>query len=100
MREKKRFSLSLYTDDPIQREAWEILQACPNGQRTAMICRALCRMHDETYMLDELRGLLKGMSLIATEERVEPQQKKADTVDQNVMDFISFLQNGEIESFM
>ena len=96
MADKKRFSLSLYMDDPIQREAWEVLQECPGGQRTALICRALCRMRDESRMLDALREMLRDMP------RAEPQKQasaapapNSDAVGPEVLDFLRCLQNSD-----
>ena len=99
MSEKKRFSLSLYMSDPIQRETFELLQAVPQGQRTAYICRAVCWLHDQERLLDSVRAMLREALQTAPLQKAEPQPAESgsaegnEPIDQNVLDFLRTLQN-------
>ena len=59
MKEKSRFTLSLYLDDPDQRVTAELLKAIPSGQRTAYICRAVRWLHDQEQLMDAMRSMLR-----------------------------------------
>ena len=38
-----RFGTTLFLDDPLHRQAWELLSAIPAGHRTNWLCLALCQ---------------------------------------------------------
>ena len=82
---------------PVQREAWELLETIPAGQRTETVCRAVCRMFGEESLLDTIRQTireeLRGAELISTKEEPE-QPKEAGDVDENVLGFLFALQQG------
>ena len=59
MAEKKRFGMTLSMSDPLQRQAWEILSAVPERQRTAAVCKALCRADGDRILLDEVRAVVQ-----------------------------------------
>ena len=51
MTDKKRLNLSFSMASPVQREAWELLEMIPAGQRTETVCRAVCRMYGQEFLL-------------------------------------------------
>ena len=59
MAEKKRFGMTLSMSDPLQRQAWEILEAVPERQRTAAVCKALCRADGDRILIDEVRAVIQ-----------------------------------------
>ena len=59
MAEKKRFGMTLSMSDPLQRQAWEILCAVPERQRTAAVCKALCRADGDRILLDKVRTVIQ-----------------------------------------
>ncbi len=95
MKEKSRFSLSLYLDDPDQRETAELLKAIPPGQRTAYICRAVRWLHDQEQLMDAMRSMLREeLKDMPRGEHTEPMQVEApdDRIDDNVLAFLRNLQ--------
>ena len=98
MKEKSRFSLSLYLDDPDQRETAELLKAIPPGQRTAYICRAVRWLHDQEHLMDAVRSMLREeLKDLPRGGHTEPTQVKApdDGIDDNVLAFLRDLQGDD-----
>ena len=103
MVDKRRLNLSFTMSSPTQREAWELLYAIPAGQRTETVCRAVCRMYGQDFLLETIRQTireeLRGVELIsAKEESAQPQE--AGDVGDDVLGFLFALQQEkeEIES--
>ncbi|MBQ9720964.1 MAG: hypothetical protein IJV64_09770 [Oscillospiraceae bacterium] len=99
MKEKARFSLSLYLDDPDQRETAELLKAIPPGQRTAYICRAVRWLHDQEHLMDAVRSMLREeMKNMPRGGQVEPTQADAlnnEIEDDAVLNFLRALQGDD-----
>ena len=86
---------------PVQKEAWELLETIPVGQRTETVCRAVCRMYGQESLLDtvrqtireELRGVknIPAVETIPAKEQTE-QPREAGDVDENVLGFLLALQ--------
>ena len=86
---------------PVQREAWELLETIPAGQRTETVCRAVCRMFGEESLLDTVRQTIReelrvvknipAVDNIPAEEQTE-QPREAGGVDENVLGFLLALQ--------
>ena len=80
--DKRRLNLSFSMASSLQREAWELLCAIPAGQRTETVCRAVCRMYEQEFLLEivrqTIREELRGVELIpATEKTEQPQEAGA-----------------------
>ena len=79
-----RFGTTLFLDNPLHRQAWEILSAIPAGQRTNWLCLALCQQAQrEQFLLD-----LQNSSYPQTISRPQP----AGSVDDDVLGFLRALQ--------
>ena len=80
---------------PVQRQAWELLDAIPAGQRTETVCRAVCQMYGQESLLETIRQTireeLRGVELISKKEESEQPQDAGD-VDENVLGFLFALQ--------
>ena len=96
MVDKRRLNLSFSMSSPIQREAWKLLYAIPAGQRTETVCRAVCRMYGQEFLLETIRQAIReelgGMELISAKEKPE-QPREAGDVGDDVLGFLSALQN-------
>lgn len=97
MGEIRRLSLSLFLSSPLQREAWELLQSLPPGKRTEYVCRAVCRMRDQTYVLDAVRAVMRENAAVKPQrypEEENVQSVQAGDVGQDVLGFLRELQEG------
>lgn len=86
---------------PVQKEAWELLETIPVGQRTETVCRAICRMFGEESLLDTIRQTireeLRGVKNIPAVETVPVKEqpelpREAGDMDENVLGFLLALQ--------
>ena len=93
MGEVKRLSLSFFLSSPLHREAWRLLEAVPLGQRTELVCLALCRDHDRRMMLEAVRDTVKE-SMGCSTPQPEPESVKSESIGDDVLDFLRVLQNG------
>ncbi len=59
MKKRPCFSFRPRLEDAEQRKAWEILQAVPEGQRTAFVARALLQSTERNVLEHTLRRVLK-----------------------------------------
>ena len=79
---------------PLQREAWSFLSAVPPGQRIDAVCRAVCRMYGQEFLLETIRQTIReelsGTSF-TTEQCAQPQE--AGDVGDDVLGFLLELQN-------
>ena len=48
-----RFGTTLFLDNPLHRQAWELLSAIPAGQRTNWLCLALCQQAQREQFLQD-----------------------------------------------
>lgn len=92
MAEKRRLNLSFSLASPRQREAWHILHAIPAGQRTDVVCRMVCKAHEQDALLSAIRGLIREelRHLDLTTEK--SQQAQAGDMDESVLGFLLALQ--------
>ena len=87
MKKRPCFSFRPRLEDAEQRKAWEILQAVPEGQRTAFVARALLQSIDQDVLEQTLRRVLKEeMRGLQPQKPVEPQN-----VPDQMLDFLSGL---------
>lgn len=97
MAEKRRVNLSLNLSAPHQREAWNILRTIPSGQRTDAVCRMICKGYQQEDLLDGIRRVIReelcSVELVSAKEKNE--QPQAGDVDDNVLDFLRSLQEGD-----
>ena len=104
MSEKKRFNLSLSMQNPMQREAWNIISGFPERERTSAVCWAVCRAYGEQRMEERIReimmGVLNDLSVVpsgAETAREGPHEASQDVVmDEGIADFLSALQTGQL----
>ena len=97
MSEKKRFNLSLSMQNPMQREAWNIISG-------SAVCWAVCRAYGEQRMEERIReimmGVLNDLSVVpsgAETAREGPHEASQDVVmDEGIADFLSALQTGQL----
>ena len=54
-----RFGTTLFLDNPLHRQAWELLSAIPAGQRTNWLCLALCQQAQRKQFLLDLKTILQ-----------------------------------------
>ena len=92
MSDRRRFSMSLSLDSPLQRRAWEILSAIPARQRTEAVCCAIVQYQDRRaaaeILRETLREELQNVSL-TRKENTEPE--KAVEISDSVLDFLASL---------
>ena len=87
MKKRPCFSFRPRLEDAEQRKAWEILQAVPEGQRTAFVARALLQSIDQDVLEQTLRRVLKEeMRGLQPQKPVEQQN-----VPDQMLDFLSGL---------
>ncbi len=95
---RRRLNLSLNLSAPHQREAWKLLCAIPDGQRTDAVCRAVCRFHEQDALLKNLRTVireeLRNVKFITATESKSVQPETGDAVDESVLGFLRSLQEG------
>ena len=97
--DKKRLNLSFSMASPLQREAWSFLSAVPPGQRVDAVCRAVCRMYGQEFLLEAIRQTireeLRGAGPVSEKEKSEQQEQPQDggDVGDDVLDFLLALQN-------
>ena len=95
MVDKRRLNLSFSMSSTIQREAWNLLSAVPPGQRIDAVCRAVCRMYGQEFLLEAVRQTireeLRGVEMISVPKKSEQQQEAGDVGD-DVLGFLSALQ--------
>ena len=96
MNNRRRLNLSFSMASSIQREAWDLLSVIPAGQRTETVCRAVCRMYGQEFLLETIRQTireeLRGTELISVKEESEQLRETGDVGD-DVLGFLSALQN-------
>ena len=99
MVDKRRLNLSFSMASPLQREAWSFLSAVPPGQRVDAVCRAVCRMYGQEFLLEAIRQTireeLRGVGSVSAKEKPEQQEqpKEAGDIGDDVLDFLLALQN-------
>ena len=88
-----RFGTTLFLDNPLHRQAWEILSAIPAGQRTNWLCLALCQQAQREQFLLDLKTI-QNSSYPQTISQPQP----AGSVDDDVLGFLRALQEEGEES--
>ena len=87
MKKRPCFSFRPRLEDAEQRKAWDILQAVPEGQRTAFVVRALLQNTEQNILEQTLRRVLKEeMRGIQIQPSVEEK-----TVPSQMLDFLAGL---------
>ena len=76
--------------DPVQRRAWQLLQAQPPGERSAYLAACILKSDDRAAVQNELRKVLKEELGKIQVTAVPAEPKKA--VPKSTMDFFSALQ--------
>ena len=100
-----RFGTTLFLDNPLHRQAWEILSAIPAGQRTNWLCLALCQQAQREQFLLDLKTILKDLKAIlqtelqnSSDPQTISQPRPAGSVDDDVLGFLRALQEEGEES--
>lgn len=91
---KHRINLALSPDNPLQREAMDVLALAPPGTRTTLICQALCEYQKNEVLVEKLRSVIRE-ELSNTSIQAAPKSELAEnavTDNQKALDFIRSLQ--------
>ena len=91
---KHRINLALSPDNPLQREAMDVLALAPPGTRTMLICQALCEYQKNEVLVEKLRRVIReelSKASIQTGCQEEP-PKEAVVDNQKALGFIRSLQ--------
>ena len=90
MADFRRVNLRLNLDNPVQRDAWNILTAIPRGYRTEAVCRALlCQQEQEN-----LRKLIQEVVHEELKQStIRPSAEEPE--DDAVLGFLRALQEGD-----
>ena len=81
---------------PVQRRAWELIQAIPKGKRTQEICEMLCRGSDNSVTLGEIRTVIREelqRVSVKTTNNEQPGEEENEIPDE-FFDFLSSLKAG------
>ena len=87
-----RFGTTLFLDNPLHRQAWEILSAIPAGQRTNWLCLALCQQAQREQFLLDLKKILQTELQNSPVPQTISQPQPAGGVDDDVLGFLRALQ--------
>ena len=92
---KRRLHMVLSLDNPLQREAWEILSRVKN--KTSAVCEAVCGYYKLKNLEDSLRSILrdelKHIAIAPDPQTVENNKEPEAIADAAVLDFLWALQN-------
>ena len=94
----RRFGATLYLDQPLHRQAWEILSAIPAGQRTNWLCLALCQQAQREQFLLDLKIILQAELQSSSHPHSMSRPQPAGSVDDDVLGFLRALQEEGEES--
>lgn len=87
------FSFRPNMKDPNHRKAWEILQLVPEGGKTAYLVNSILRFHEQSVLEETVRRVvreeLEGKCL---NTEAANQQERKDTIPEEMLDFLSMLQ--------
>ena len=87
-----RFGTTLFLDNPLHRQAWEILSAIPAGQRTNWLCLALCQQAQREQFLLDLKIILQAELQSSSHPQSISRPQPAGSVDDDVLGFLRALQ--------
>ena len=87
-----RFGTTLFLENPLHRQAWEILSAIPAGQRTNWLCLALCQQAQREQFLLDLKTILQTELQRSFHSQTISQPQPAGGVDDDVLGFLRALQ--------
>ena len=93
-----RFGTTLFLDNPLHRQAWEILSSIPVGQRTNWLCLALCQQAQREQFLLNLKIILQTELQSSSHPQTISQPQPAGNVDDDVLGFLRALQEEGEES--
>ena len=93
-----RFGTTLFLDNPLHRQAWEILSSIPAGQRTNWLCLALCQQAQLELFLKDLKAILQAELQNSSYPQTILQPQPAGSVDDDVLGFLRALQEEGEES--
>ena len=92
---KRRLHMVLSLDNPLQREAWEILSRAKN--KTSAVCEAVCGYFKLKTLEDTVRSILrdelKHIAIASDPQAVESKKEPDAIADAAVLDFLWALQN-------
>ena len=89
---KRRLHIVLSLDNPLQREAWQILSQAKN--KTNAVCEAVCGQHRQKSLEDTLRAVLQEeLKHISVLQTVDHEENTENVCDAAVLDFLQQLQN-------
>ena len=93
---RKQYVFRPNQQNPLQRQAWQTLQATPPAERRTFVAQAIVSYHNDQAAESRLRKLLReeleGLSTPATENG-QTSQAERQRVSQTAIDFLRTLQN-------
>lgn len=93
MSKRVRLGASFNLDDPEQRQAWEILFACPPRQRMYALARMICGYREQQELLEAIRTVIREE--LHSQPKPIQEQKNAGNIGSDVLGFLSALQRGD-----
>ena len=93
-----RFGTTLFLDNPLHRQAWEILSSIPAGQRTNWLCLALCQQAQREQFLLDLKTILQTVLHSSCHPQTISRPQPAGRVADDVLGFLRALQEEGEES--
>ena len=88
MKKRACFSFRPRPGDPEQQRAWEILQAVPEGKKTAFVAGAILRSREEEALEQTLRRVLREELQASPVQRESGQE---DPIPQEMLRFLDSL---------
>lgn len=92
MADFRRLNLRLNLDNPVQRDAWNILSAIPKGYRTEAVCRALLRQQAQDYLRKLIQEVVHEELKHST---IRPCAEEPE--DDAILGFLRSLQEGDVD---
>ena len=87
-----RFGTTLFLDNPLHRQAWELLSAIPAGQRTNWLCLALCQQAQREQFLLDMEDRIRKELTSRSDSLNTLQPQPAGSVDDDILGFLRALQ--------
>ena len=90
-------------DNPLQREAWKIINGFPDRERTNAVCWAVRRAYGEKRLEERIREILReelnGLTIAPSESESGwtgiNDETRTLVIDDGIADFLSALQGGQ-----
>ncbi len=91
----KKITVTFGMDNPLHKEAWDILKSLPKGKRTEYICKKLTERNRSEELSDVVyQNMMKALKEYGGEIRTPTriQDNKAEEIQRNLLGFVASLQ--------